>query len=794
MGNKNRDNNKNSNSTYFGLTFDEVKERIKKGHVNTFPKNPSRTFGEIIRANLFTIYNAINLVLAIIIIIAGSPKNALFSGVIITNTFIGIIQEVRAKKTLEKLSLINNIKAEVIREGEVKTINAEEIVLDDVIVLNSGMQILVDAKVLEGSNIEMDESMLTGESDAVIKKVGDTLLSGSFVSNGCGYAKVNAVGDKTYAAKLSKEAKKFKLINSELMYSVNKILKMIVWVILPMGVLLLGTQIMMNQKNWRDATISSVAGIIGMVPEGLILLTSLTFVVAIAKLSKWNTLVQELPATEVLARVDTLCLDKTGTITEGRLKMSGLVYLGTLNKDYVENMLSSFINTFPNNNQTSDAILQNYENKNSEEVIDKLPFSSDKKWSAVKFKNEGIWILGAPENIMGNKYERIRERVEKEAEKGSRVLLFSKYKGEKIDTDLDETRVEEVALILIQDIIRQEAPKTLSYFEKQGVNIKIISGDNPLTVASVAKEAGVKGAEKYIDAREIKDNKDISKILEENVVFGRVTPHQKKDFVCALQSKGHIVAMTGDGVNDVLALKESDCGIAMANGSDATKAVAQLVLLDSNFASLPQVVLEGRKTINNLERVANLYLSKTVYSVIMAIVFCMLFMPYPIMPIQLGLIGTVSIGIPSFFLAMSPNNSIVKKGFLSRALSLAIPNGIFISMCTIFVFVLGKYGGLNLEQCRTLAVIVIGGCSLTLLLEVSRPLTKFKIFINIFMSSLFIIPFFIPIARRFYILSNVNNIYIIISVFLVLISPFSVRILKNIIENSKIYNRKICKH
>ncbi|WP_142414516.1 cation-translocating P-type ATPase [Hathewaya massiliensis] len=784
---------KRDDKPYSGLTFNEVQHRKEKGDINKFPKNPSRTFGEIIRANLFTIYNAINFILAIIVIIAGSPKNALFAGVIITNTLIGIVQELRAKKTLEKLSVINNIKAKVVRDGEIKTINAEEIVLDDVLILNSGMQVLVDAEVLDGTDIEMDESMLTGESDTVMKKRGDNLLSGSFVSNGYGYARVKAVGGKTYAARLSDEAKKFKLINSELITSVNKILKIIIWVILPMGILLLFTQIMMNQKNWRDATISSVAGIIGMVPEGLILLTSLTFVVAIARLSKWNTLVQELPATEVLARVDTLCLDKTGTITEGKLKLRGLVYFGDLNKDYVEEMLSSFISSSPSNNQTSEAILENYKTENPKEVVEELPFSSGRKWSAVKFKEEGIWILGAPENIMGNKYEVIREKVESEAEKGSRVLLFLKYNGDKIKENLEEKNLEEVALILIEDIIREEAPKTLAYFEKQGVNIKIISGDNPLTVSSVAKRAGVKGAEKYIDAREIDENKDISKILEENVVFGRVTPHQKKNFVKALQSTGHIVAMTGDGINDVLALKESDCGIAMANGSDATKAVAQLVLLDSNFSSLPQVVLEGRRTINNLERVANLYLSKTVYSLIMAIIFCFLFMPYPIMPIQLGLIGAVSIGIPSFFLAMSPNDSIVKKGFLSRALSLAIPNGIFISICTVFVFLLGRYKGLNLGQCRTLAVIIIGGCSLSLLLEVSKPLTRLKILLNVFMSVLFIVPFFIPIGRKFYMLYDVKNIYIIISVLLVLISPVVVDMLKNIIERVKIHSNEVLK-
>ncbi|CAM2980560.1 cation-translocating P-type ATPase [Hathewaya histolytica] len=771
-----------------GLTKEEVDVRVREGKINTPPKNPSRSFGEIVRANLFTIYNAINLVLAIIVIIAGSPKNALFAGVILSNTVIGIVQEVRAKKTLEKMSLVNVAKAKVLRDGKEEIILAEHLVLDDIILLTPGIQLLVDGELIQGNNVEMNESMLTGESDRVIKKDGDDLFSGSFVEKGSGYARVTKVGSNTYAASLSIEAKRFKRINSEILYSVNKILKMIIWFILPIGILLLTMQIMFNQKSWQDAAISSVAGIIGMVPEGLILLTSLTLVMAVVRLSKWNTLVQELPATEVLARVDILCLDKTGTITEGRLKMNNLIPLiNSKDINYIEDMLNGFIHSFPNENQTSDAILNRYNNKNNIEVLSKIPFTSDKKWSSVTFLDEGIWILGAPESILGDNYDLVKSKVEEAATKGNRVLLFARYNSDNIEEILDNDKVEAAALILIDDVIRKEAPETLEYFHKQGVEVKIISGDNPITVSEVAKKAGVRNAERYIDARELgNDEKKLSDILDSNTVFGRVTPHQKKKFVKALQSKGHTVAMTGDGINDVLALKESDCGIAMANGSDATKAVAQLVLLDSNFSALPKVVLEGRRTINNLERVANLYLSKTVYSLLLAILFCVLFLPYPIMPIQLGLIGSVSIGIPSFFLALAPNNSIVKKGFLKRAISLAIPSGIYISLITVLIFILAKNKGLNLEQCRTLSTIVIGGCSLMLLLEISKPLNKFKVILNSLMSILFIAPFFISIGRRFYMLEKSPILYISIAIVLILIYPFSIKILSKLLGDIKL--------
>ncbi|NFA62137.1 cation-translocating P-type ATPase [Clostridium botulinum] len=749
-----------------GLSKAEILCRIKDGKVNRLPKAPSRTLGQIIRANLFTSYNALNAILAIIVFIAGSPKNAVFAGVIITNTIIGMFQEIRAKSILERLSVINEKSVDVIREGKIDNINIEEIVLDDIIVLKSGDQILVDCELLSNNEIEVDESLITGESDSILKKENDRLLSGSFVSSGNAYAKVINVGKNTYAAKLAEEAKQFKLINSELQTSINKIFKIIMWLAIPIGLLLTFTQLFYVKKSLQDALLGSVSGIVGMVPEGLVLLTSATFVVAVKRLSKWDTLIQELPATEVLARVDVLCLDKTGTITKGDLKVTEVQCLNNEDIKYIDKIIAAMVYSFKNGNATEKALLEKYKNNPNLKIKNKIPFSSRRKWSAVEFEEEGVFILGAPEMILKDKYKNIENKIGKAAQEGKRVLLLASYEGKNFNEDFNGN-VKETALIFIEDIIRENAEEIISYFNKEKVDLKIISGDNPITVSSIAKKVGISNAENYIDARELPENEEeLRKVVDKISVFGRVSPHQKKSIVKALKSNGHTVAMTGDGVNDVLALKESDCGIAMASGSEATKAVAQLVLLNSDFSAIPQVVLEGRKLINNLEKVSELFLSKTAYFIILSIIFALLVKPFPIIPIQLTLVGSLSIGIPSFFLAISPNEDVIKKDFLKRVLGVSIPNGVLIGISTALIFLLGYHTGLSLNQCRTLSLVTFGSLSLFILLKVSNPLNFYRISIVISMTILFVLAFLIPFTRRIFVIEYFGLEYIVPIIFI----------------------------
>lgn len=662
-----------------GLTTEEIRIRVQQGKVNKTPEAPSRTIWQILRTHLFTTFNLLNAILAIAVLLAGSPKNALFVGVIVSNTIIGLYQELRAKATLEKLSVLQVSSVQVLRNGQETSIAAEELVMDDVMILKPGDRIAADASMLPGSMIEVDESLLTGEADPIGKKDGAEILSGSFVVAGSGYAMVTKVGSDTYAAKLANEAKRFKRINSELQAAVNKLFKVIMWMILPIGSMLIFTQLMFVGGTWQDAVIAAVSGIVSMVPEGLVLLTSATFVIAIVKLAKHQTLVQELPATEVLARVDVLCLDKTGTITEGDLELVSVKMIAEDSKERIDAVLSGVVHALPSMNPTQQAIRDQYEHAPDLGVTHTIPFSSDKKWSGAAFESEGAWVIGAPEMILQDHYDLVREEVEQEAYQGRRVLLLAQVS----EADFYEDRIQHprmVAMLIIADRIREEAPEALRYFAQEGVTIKIISGDNPITVSAVAARAGVQDAEHYIDARSLSDDPQVlADAAEQYTVFGRVSPHQKKLLVQALQVKGHTVAMTGDGVNDVLALKEADCGIAMANGSDAAKAVSQLVLLTSDFSVLPRVVMEGRKIINNLEKVSVLFLSKTVYSVLLSIIFSCILMPYPIMPIHVTLIGTLMIGIPAFFLSMSPNRERVSHGFLKRVLKSAIPNAVILA-------------------------------------------------------------------------------------------------------------------
>lgn len=653
-----------------GLTKEEVEERIKENKVNYDTSLPTKSIKTIVRENIFTLFNLINILLGVAVFCVGSYKNLLFLIVIFCNTAISIIQEINSKKAVDKLSILAQAKVNCIRDGEKQEIGINSIVLDDLLMLEIGNQIVADSIILEGE-VEVNESFITGESDVIYKRKGDTLLSGSFVVSGKCKAEVIHIGDENYTSKISSGAKYVKKVNSEIMKSLNGIIKIVSIAIVPIGILLFFNQLGLTENSFKNAVVNTVAAIIGMIPEGLVLLTSTVLAVSVIRLSKRKVLVQELYCIETLARVDTLCLDKTGTITEGTMEVNDIIEI-TKSKEELEEILSEISSASDDNNSTIEAIRAKYKNKQKWKVINKIPFSSQKKWSGVCFKDKGSYIIGAPEFVLREKYDEYKERIEKYSN-DYRVIIVANSEGDFIEKELPD-KLEVLGFVLISDVIRKEASKTLKYFKEQGVNIKIISGDNPITVSKIAKRAGVENSEKYINMQEIKTKEQLEKAAKEYTIFGRVTPVQKKELVQALKKEGHTVAMTGDGVNDVLALKEADCSIAMASGSDATRNVAELVLLDSNFASMPEIVLEGRRTINNIERSATLFLVKTIYASILAIIFLFVNMPYPFMPIQLTLISTVTIGIPSFVLALEPNKERIKGKFLRNVISRALRN------------------------------------------------------------------------------------------------------------------------
>ncbi|MDO9175861.1 MAG: HAD-IC family P-type ATPase, partial [Actinomycetota bacterium] len=553
---------------------------------------------------------------AALVIVAGSPKDALFGGVIVANSVIGVVQELRAKKVLDQLSVVSAPRAHAVRDGAVVELKVHELVLDDVVELRGGAQVVADGVMLTSENLEIDESLLTGEADPVVKGPGDEVLSGSAVVAGTGRMMVTKVGAENYAVKLAEEARRFTLVNSPLRNDVNRIVTWVGYLIIPVGLLLASSQFIRRDETWQQSIISTVAGLVGMVPEGLVLLTSMAFAVGVVRLAKQRCLVQELPAIEVLARVDVLCADKTGTITEGSLALSQVEPLGDSDAAAIDAALAALAQLDPDPNATSQALSNHFQEPSTWTVTGRVPFSSGRKWSAMSFADHGSWVLGAPENVLTTAYTgALQEQVETHAALGERVLVLATTDGQFADgADATLPAVHPVALVLLEDVVRADAAETLQYFADQGVVVKVISGDNNVTVGAVARRAGMPGWENNVNATTLPadDTEEFADALVDGVVFGRVTPHQKRAMVKALQARGHVVAMTGDGVNDVLALKDSDCGVAMASGSEATRGVAQLVLMDSNFSAMPAVVAEGRRVINNIERVASLFLAKTV--------------------------------------------------------------------------------------------------------------------------------------------------------------------------------------
>ena len=737
-----------------GLTAAEVADRVGRGLGNTVPATPTRTVGQIVRGNVFTPINAVVGILAALVILAGSPKDALFGGVIIANSVIGVVQELRAKKTLDSLSVVSAPQVRTVRDGMVVDLHVQNLVLDDVIELRGGAQVVADGTVLTTENLEIDESLLTGEADPLVKDVGAEVLSGSAVVAGTGRMVVTKVGAENYAAKLAEEARRFTLINSPLRNDVNRIVKWVGYAIIPIGLLLASSQFFRRNEGWQQSIISTVAGLVGMVPEGLVLLTSMAFAVGVVRLAKQRCLVQELPAIEVLARVDVLCADKTGTITEGSLALSGVHPLLDNDPATIDAALAALAQLDGDPNATSRAIRACYATPTEWAVSGRVPFSSSRKWSAMTFIGHGSWVLGAPENVLTTAYAgALQAQVEAGAANGERVLVLATTSTAFTDgADATLPAVQPAAFVMFEDVVRRDAAATLHYFTEQGVTVKVISGDNDVTVSAVAKRAGLVGFEQSVNATTLPDGGEaFADAIEQGTVFGRVTPHQKRAMVQALQARGHVVAMTGDGVNDVLALKDSDCGIAMASGSEATRRVAQLVLLDSNFAAMPAVVAEGRRVINNIERVASLFLAKTVYSVVLSLLTGVFALAYPLRPIHLSILSWFTIGLPAFFLALEPNDQRVSGGFLRRVLSRAVPAGLVIAAATMGAFALVQLdSAIDPDHARTIAVLVAGSVALMNLYRVARPLNRFRTALVAVMITLFGLAFVLPWSRRLF--------------------------------------------
>ena len=761
-----------------GLTDEQVNERIEQGKVNADENPNTRTYKQIVRENTLTFFNFLNLVLLVLVLLVGSYKNAFFVCIIIINTLIGIAQEIRAKKTIDKLAILTAKKSIVIREGKKWTVPTEELVLDDLVCLKTGDQVPADAKVLEGS-VEVNESLLTGESDNLPKNVGDELFSGSFVTAGEACCQIIHVGKDNYAAQITSEAKEFKRHNSELKNSLNAILKVISIIIVPLGALLFYKQYYIVGNTFKDSVVSMVAGVLGMIPEGLVLLTSVALTLGALVLANKKTLVQELYCIETLARVDTLCLDKTGTITEGTMCVERVEpwdesLLRNLTEDKeepdeggmlqdqeiqqenaetqnpdtgsqteadqaetidetavlqdiheIEDMMGNLMYVLKDQNATIDALRKRFPTKTSMTLEHIVPFSSDRKYSGAVFEDRGTYLMGAAQFLFPEGREEVLDVCQKYAQEGLRVLTLAHSSQMAEGTELPAD-LEPVALLLLTDVIREEAPDTLKFFDSQEVDLKVISGDDPVTVSAIAKRAGLKNAESYVDATTLETEEDLEEAVSKYSVFGRVTPQQKKEMVQALQKQGHTVAMTGDGVNDVIALKEADCSIAMAQGSDAAKNIANVVLLDSNFASMPHIVNQGRRVVNNIRTAASMFLIKTMFSVMLSLLTIFFGNTYPFEPIQMSLISACAVGIPTFLLAQENNYDKIDHTFLRHVFLNAFPAAITISSCVFAIMLVCQNVYHSNAMLSTACVLVTGWNYMAALKTVYAPLNTYR--------------------------------------------------------------------
>ena len=738
-----------------GLTNEQVQERIAEGKVNANENPNTRTYKQIIRENTLTFFNFLNLVLLVLVLFVRSYKNSMFMGIILINTVIGIIQEVRAKKTIDKLAILTESKTVVLREGKKWNISTEKLVIDDLIFLKTGDQVPADVKILEGS-VEVNESLLTGESDNLAKNPGDELFSGSFVTSGEACCQVIHVGKDNYASQITSEAKEFKRHNSELRNSLNAILKVISIIIVPLGAMLFYKQYYIVGDTLKDSVVNMVAAVLGMIPEGLVLLTSVALTLGSMVLATKKTLVQELYCIETLARVDTLCLDKTGTITEGTMKVEDVqLYESgqdsgekTIDTDAeteagsdsmedatseadkkklqeMEHIMENLMSVLHDQNATADALRKRFPAKSDLKLVHAIPFSSDRKYSGAVFEEKGTYLIGAAQFLFPEGNEELLAHCSTYAEEGFRILILAHSDEETESTKLP-AGLEPVGLFLITDVIREEAPDTLAFFDSQGVDLKVISGDDPVTVSAIAKKAGLKNADYYIDATTITTPEEMQRAVAECSVFGRVTPQQKKQMVQALQAQKHTVAMTGDGVNDVLALKEADCSIAMAAGSDAAKNIANVVLLDSNFGAMPHIVNQGRRVVNNIRSAASMFLIKTIFSVLLSLITIFFGDAYPFEPIQMSLISACAVGIPTFLLTQENNYDKIDHTFLRHVFMNAFPAAVTITGCVFTIMLVCQNVYHSNTMLNTACVLVTGWNYMAALRTVYSPLNTYR--------------------------------------------------------------------
>lgn len=762
-----------------GLTNEQVQERIAEGKVNVNENPNTRTYKQIILENTLTFFNFLNIALLVLVLFVRSYKNSMFMGIIVINTVIGIIQEIRAKKTIDKLAILTESKTVVLREGKKWSISTEKLVLDDLIFLKTGDQVPADVKVLEGT-VEVNESLLTGESDNLSKSQGDELFSGSFVTSGEACCQVIHVGKDNYASQITSEAKEFKRHNSELRNSLNAILKVISIIIVPLGAMLFYKQYMIVGDTLKDSVVNMVAAVLGMIPEGLVLLTSVALTLGSMVLATKKTLVQELYCIETLARVDTLCLDKTGTITEGTMKVEDVQLYDTAQTTVVQHtakfdsetgepvqnvsalkpevtvsaekengqiqetvnsetasqeerqklqeidhIMGNMMSVLHDQNATADALRKRFPSRNDLKLIHAIPFSSDRKYSGAVFEGRGTYLMGAAQFLFPEGNEELLEHCSSYAQEGYRILVLAHSEQETKGTERP-TELEPLGLFLITDVIREEAPDTLAFFDSQGVDLKVISGDDPVTVSAIAKKAGLKNANHYIDATTIKTSEEMQRAVAECSVFGRVTPQQKKQMVQALQSQKHTVAMTGDGVNDVLALKEADCSIAMAAGSDAAKNIANVVLLDSNFGAMPHIVNQGRRVVNNIRSAASMFLIKTIFSVLLSLITIFFGDAYPFEPIQMSLISACAVGIPTFLLTQENNYNKIDHTFLRHVFMNAFPAAVTITGCVFTIMLVCQDVYHSNVMLNTACVLVTGWNYMSALRTVYSPLNTYR--------------------------------------------------------------------
>lgn len=715
----------------WGLTGAEVERRRAAGDGNREVKPPTKTVPQIFATNIFTYFNAIFTLLAVGIIIAGSWRNLAFMGVVVINTAIGIIQEIRSKRTLDKMALLTERRCVAVRDGEEVTTGVHDTVLGDVVKFTAGSQIFADAKVVSGEAI-VNEALITGEADDIKKGVGDELISGSFITSGCCYAELTAVGENSYASRLTVEAKKTKRRGkSEMMRDLTGLVKVIGIIILPLGAGMLAKEISFPGRGFDEAVVHTVGALIGMIPEGLYLLTTLALVASVIRLMKKRTLVHELDCIETLARVDTLCVDKTGTVTEDKMALDEVVPLEAAPDNLID-LIRDYVSSHATDNITMSALELNF-GKDGNRASFVLPFTSSRKYGAVRYDSGEVYLLGAPEFIMREDFGKIAGEVREYSSGGRRVILFASFTDD--PEDLRSGVVTPLSLIILSNKIRDTAPATFRYFAENDVAVKVISGDSAETVSGVALRAGIAGAENYVDARELDTDEKIALAAEKYTVFGRVTPTQKRELIKALRAARHTVAMTGDGVNDVLALKEADCSVAMASGSDVACQSAHIVLLDSDFSSLPQVVAEGRRVINNIERSASLYLWKNIFSFVFTIFSLAFMVPYPLEPSQLTLISALTIGFPSFVLAMEPNESLVKGHFMRNVLYRSLPAALTNIVCVIAATSVCRARDVPFAETSTVAAMVVGAVGLIMLFATCLPFNKIRAALFVLMTA-----------------------------------------------------------